>query len=121
VHRRPFLSLVTPDERIDWRLVVYGFGLWVVLIVAGEVVTQLVSPAPYRLAAVGAWLALLPAVLVLTSIQTTVEEFVFRAWMLQWAALLGRSWIWLVQVVSLPFALPHIGSAVVRTSAVRGE
>lgn len=31
VHRRPFLTLVTPGRRADWRRVAQGFGFFLAL------------------------------------------------------------------------------------------
>ncbi|HUF81340.1 MAG TPA: type II CAAX endopeptidase family protein [Burkholderiales bacterium] len=109
LHRRPLLSLVSPDRRIDWRRMARGAGAWLVIAAAVTVLEHLLYPGRYYLSwAPGPFFAFLAAVLVLTPIQCAVEELVFRGYALQAFGLLTRQPLAIAAASSLVFTLPHL-------------
>jgi membrane protease YdiL (CAAX protease family) len=56
------------------------------------------------------WLIFLPVALILTPIQTSAEEFLFRSYFMQGLSLWIRQPVILAIAVSLPFALVHFGN-----------
>jgi uncharacterized protein len=120
IHRRPLRTLVTsPGRRVDRRAVALGFAFFATLGAAGAVVEALLHPGRYQLVFEPlAWLALLPVVLVVTTVQTSAEELLFRGWLLQAVGLLTRRTWLLVAVNGLLFALPHALNAEVAVDPV---
>jgi membrane protease YdiL (CAAX protease family) len=118
-HRRPLLSLVSIDGRLDLRRIALGAGFWVLAYIAvtagdaafhllahpaadaGPVMDELSAPPSRALVLAGLLsIALFP-------LQAGCEELVFRGWLTQ---TLGQAlrWRWLlVLVVALAFALAH--------------
>ena len=109
IHRRPLMSLVSPDLRVDWRRVARGAGAWVVIAGSLTLLEHLLFPGRYYLSFDPApFLAFLAAVLVLTPIQCATEELVFRGYALQGFGLLTRRPAAIAAASSLVFTLPHL-------------
>lgn len=108
IHRRPFRTLITPLRRLQPKLIALGFGAMLV----GVTVT---TAAEYLLARpevsfqfdASRYLMFLPVVLVLTSIQTTAEELLFRGYLLQGTALWTRNIVVLALLNGVLFGVPH--------------
>jgi uncharacterized protein len=111
LHRRPLLTLVTASPRVNWRRVVIGFGFWIVLCAIAALVEHLLYPGRYQF---GSNLRgmLLPAlvVLVLTPLQSTAEELLFRGYLLQGLALLTRNPLVLALSTGFLFMLLHLSN-----------
>jgi membrane protease YdiL (CAAX protease family) len=109
VHRRPFLSLVTPARTIAWGRLFQGFGVWLALAGLTSGLEALLYPGRY------AWTfdpaRFVPFVflaLVLVPIQTSAEELFFRGYLLQGIGLQVRN-IWMLSAISGSlFMLPHL-------------
>jgi uncharacterized protein len=109
VHRRPLASLLGPEARISWRRAGRSALVWVVLSAAGVVIEHLLFPGRYYLSFDAA--RLLPfvvLVLVLTPIQTTAEELVFRGYAMQGLGLLTRRPLLIAVASSVIFTAPHL-------------
>jgi membrane protease YdiL (CAAX protease family) len=111
LHRRRFGTLVAPDGRLRIAEVLRGGLYWtggiaialaVEWVIARPEYTYTLEPRPFLL--------LLPAVLVLTTIQATTEELFFRGYLLQGTALLTRRTAVLVAVNGVLFGVPHLGN-----------
>jgi membrane protease YdiL (CAAX protease family) len=117
-HRRPLLSLVSVDGRLDLRRIALGAGLWLVAYIAvtaagaafyalahragAEPVMDELSAPPSR-----AFLLAGLVSIALFPLQAGCEELVFRGWLTQiLGQVLRRRWL-LVLVVALAFALAH--------------
>ncbi|MEZ4827923.1 MAG: type II CAAX endopeptidase family protein [Bacteroidia bacterium] len=101
IHQRPFLSLISPEDRIDWKRFGVAMGFWFLLLVGFEAVTWITEPEnynwtfePYK------FFPSLIVVLLLIPLQTSLEELLFRGYLLQgfglwfkrpWAAVLASS------------------------------
>lgn len=111
IHQRPLITLITPRQRIDWRRVLVSFGVYLALATAARLATGLLQPDQVRLVFQPArWLALLPVVVILTAIQTTAEELLFRGYVLQTLGSLTRR-IWLlVGASALLFGVLHLAN-----------
>jgi uncharacterized protein len=111
VHRRPLLSLFTPTQAINWKNLATSFGLFFALIALATVVEYALNPATFEInQKLGRVLLLAPIVLVLTPIQTTTEELLFRGYLLQMIGLLTRNRVVLVIISGLLFMLPHLAN-----------
>jgi membrane protease YdiL (CAAX protease family) len=111
LHRRPLLTLVTASPHVNWRRVAIGFGFWILLCAIAALTEHLLNPGRYQL---GSNLRgmLLPAlaVLVLTPLQSTAEELLFRGYLLQGLALLTRNPVVLALSTGFLFMLPHLSN-----------
>ena len=108
LHGRSFRSLVSGSRPVRWGRMGWGALLWLVLLALLTGVDVLTNPGQYSVTfAPAAWLLALPFVLLLTPIQTTAEELVFRGYLLQATGLLTRRLLWLVLPSSLLFSLMH--------------
>lgn len=111
IHRRPFGTLLAPDARFRWAQAVRGALYWTAAIVIASVVEWVVTRPEYTYTLEPSrFLPLLPVVLVLTTIQASSEEFLFRGYLLQGTGLLTRRTWALAAVNGLLFAIPHLNN-----------
>jgi len=109
IHRRPLLSLVTPEARLDGRRVWHGALVWTVIAAVIVVIEHLLFPDRYYLSFdVERFFVFLALVLVLTPIQAGTEELVFRAYAMQGMGLLTRRPALIAIASSLVFTAPHL-------------
>lgn len=111
IHNRPFLSLISPFDRIDWKRFFVAMGFWFLLMVGFEVVVYLTEPENYTwtFEAVNFFPSLL-VVLLLIPLQTSLEELVFRGYLLQGFGLwFKRPWA-AILLSSVLFGLMHIAN-----------
>ncbi len=109
MHARGMRTLVTPAAKINLRRIAQGFGVWFVLIALFQILEFIIYPErahftfePTR------WLIFVPFILVLTPLQTTAEELLFRGYWLQGTGRLVRNVIALAAINGILFALPHM-------------
>jgi len=111
VHRRRFGTLVAPDGRLRGGQVLRGGLYWSTGLVIATVVEWIIArPEITYTLEPRRFLLLLPLVLVLTPVQASTEELLFRGYLLQGIGLLTRNTVVLVAVSGLVFALPHLGN-----------
>lgn len=111
IHGRPLLTLITPAKQINWRMVGIGFGLYFVLLVVFAFVDYLRDSSLYQINLDPKRLLLqVPIVLILTPIQTTTEELLFRGYILQGVGLLTRRFSIPAIVSALVFTVPHLAN-----------
>ena len=109
--RRPFLSLIGPDLRFDWRRLGLGAGVWLAAILA----VGLAAPfLPLPLPTPGGspsfdWSLLLPALvaLIVLPIQAGTEELLCRGWLTQLLGQAIRNRIIVALLVAVFFSLLH--------------
>jgi membrane protease YdiL (CAAX protease family) len=109
IHRRPLMSLITPEARVDWRRVGQSAFAWCAIAAAISLVEHVLYPDRYYLSFDPAqFFVFLALVLVLTPIQTTTEELVFRGYAMQGLGLLTRRPAVVAVASSLVFTVPHL-------------
>lgn len=109
VHRRRFLSLITPQARIDRQKVAWSFALWFALSCATTFVDYLLYPDAYELTFHPLrFLIFLPIALILTPIQTSGEELFFRGYLMQGLGLHTRNTWVLATIIGILFMAPHL-------------
>ncbi|MEZ4773075.1 MAG: type II CAAX endopeptidase family protein [Bacteroidia bacterium] len=111
IHNRPFLSLISPLDQIDWKRLFVAMGFWFLLMVGFEVVAYLTEPENYTWTFNAAtFFPSLLVVLLLIPLQTSLEELVFRGYLLQGFGLwFKRPWA-TVLLSSVLFGLMHIAN-----------
>ncbi len=107
-HGQPFRDLVTARPSVDWKRIFLSFGLWACISGGCIVVAYFVTPedfawnfrpVPFVIMALIS-IALLP-------IQTSVEELIFRGYLMQGFAVLARNRWFPLALTSLIFGLLH--------------
>lgn len=111
IHYRPFKSLITTREKIQWSRFWIGFLVYGMLISLGTLVDYFISPETYSISFNPAqfWVAL-PIILIMTPIQTATEELVFRGYVIQSFGLKIKSGIILSVISGVLFTLPHLAN-----------
>ncbi|MEK7785653.1 MAG: type II CAAX endopeptidase family protein [Chloroflexota bacterium] len=111
IHRRRFVSLITPAHAVNWRRVGQGCAVWIVLVAAMSVVESVLYPGRYQLTFDAArFIPFALASLVFIPIQTTAEELFFRGYILQSAGLLVKNSLLLSFVSGFLFMAPHLAN-----------
>lgn len=121
IHYRPFLSLITSKPRLEWKKFWIGFAVFGLLLIMGTVVDYFISPETYSVSfdASKFWIAL-PLILIMTPLQTTAEELVFRGYVIQAFGLKIKSGLILSLISGFIFTLPHLANPEVYASNEQG-
>lgn len=116
VHPQSIRSLTTSRSRIDWKRVVFSFGIWSLITVGLTVLDYWTSPGDYTLNFQwdAFWKLALIAIL-LIPLQTSFEEYLFRGHMMQGLGIIFRNrWVPLM-ATSIIFGMMHLGNPEVET------
>jgi membrane protease YdiL (CAAX protease family) len=109
VHKRPLMSLIAPDLRIDWRRIRRAAAVWFVIGAAMALAEHLLYPDRYYVSYdAGRFYPFLAAVLLLTPLQAASEELVFRGYLMQGLGLITRRPLAVAIASSALFTLPHL-------------
>ena len=108
VHKRNPISLITGEIRVSFKKIWLAAGMWTIIVVITTIVDSLVHPGSYEFTFKWAeWVPFSLAAIILTPIQTSAEELLFRGYFLQGMGLITkRKWI-LTIISGLIFAVPH--------------
>jgi uncharacterized protein len=111
LHQRKFHSLINYQASIDIRRLLLGFGVWGVQISAFEVCSLIVNPNNYTYTFdPKQWFLLLPFILILTPIQTSIEELLYRGYLMQGLSLIFKNRLGLILITSILFAITHLSN-----------
>lgn len=112
IHQRSFLTLINPAGSIQWRRLTLGFGVWFFILSIQLLVELLWLPQHFEWSFHPLqWLAFLPIALILTPLQTSTEELLFRGYFLQAAGQLIKQPVILAIATSLPFITAHFSNS----------
>lgn len=109
LHELPFLSLITGRNRIDFKRIIFSFLLWGTVSALMVIFNYMLSPDDYI------WnfkplpfLILFLVSIVMIPIQTSVEELLFRGYLMQgFGVLFKNRWVPLL-ITSILFGLLHL-------------
>jgi uncharacterized protein len=111
LHHRKFYSLINYQSSIDIRRLFLGFGTWGVQLSVFELCNLIIHPSAYTYTFdPKQWFLLLPFVLILTPIQTSLEELLYRGYLMQGLNLIFKQRLGLILITSILFAIPHFGN-----------
>lgn len=108
VHRRPFLSLITPYSTIRWHRFWQGFKWQIAFITLSVIIEELIFPGTYAYTldpALFYKFAIL--VVIFIPFQAASEEFLFRGYLLQALGHISRNPIVLILINGLGFMALH--------------
>lgn len=109
IHRRPLFSLISAERTVDWKRIAYSAAAWSILGLIMTVSEHLIYPDRYYLSFhPGRFFVFALVALVLTPVQTTAEELVFRGYVMQGLGLVVRRPAAVAVMSSAIFALPHL-------------
>lgn len=111
VHQQSITALTTSRKKVDWKRVLFSFGLWSLLTISLLGVDYVMSPEDYE------WnfefmpfLTLAAIAIILVPIQTSFEEYFFRGYLMQGLGITFRNkWVPLF-LTSTVFGLMHLGN-----------
>lgn len=109
VHKQPIKELTTSRKKVDWKRIFFAFTLWGVISAVFILIDVQFSPENYK------WnfnlepfLILAVIAIVMIPIQTSMEEYFMRGYMMQGLGVIAKNkWVPLV-VTSTLFGLMHI-------------
>ena len=84
LHERKFKTLITWTDKIDWKRILFGFVLWMILGMMVHYINYIKNPSvfSYQFDLIK-FIPLLFLSLLILPIQTSLEELVFRSYLLQ--------------------------------------
>ncbi|MEC3846854.1 MULTISPECIES: CPBP family intramembrane glutamic endopeptidase [Bacillus] len=120
IMKRRFLSIITPNQSLNWKRIFFGFGTYVVLMFVAGLIDFLIHPDRFTLQEFHAsrFLLLLAAAVLLVPIQTSAEEFLFRGFLLQFAGKLTANAVVLTIIIGGLFGALHFGNPEMENGAL---
>jgi membrane protease YdiL (CAAX protease family) len=111
LHHQTFNSIVTGRKKMDWKRVLFSFSIWTVFTIVSTLVAYYLNPSDFEINFQPIpFLILFIIATLLIPIQTSVEELVFRGYLMQGFANLSRNkWIPLVMTSTI-FGLLHLSN-----------
>jgi membrane protease YdiL (CAAX protease family) len=111
LHQQTFKSIITGRKQIDWKRVLFSFSIWSLFTIVSTLVTYYLNPSDFEINfQLVPFLILLVIATLLIPIQTTVEELVFRGYLMQgFANLAQNKWLPLL-ATSVIFGLLHLSN-----------
>lgn len=108
VHHQSITSLTTSRKKIDWKRILYSFGIWGGATIVLTGIDIYFSPENYELNFnLVKFIPLAIIAILLIPLQTSFEEYLFRGHMMQGIGLMAKNrWVPLV-VTSTLFGLMH--------------
>jgi hypothetical protein len=110
IHQRSFITIITPKNKVNWPRIIQGIGVWVFLVALFSIIDYyFLNNGNYELTFdLEKFLIFLPMALVLSSIQSSVEELFFRGYLMQGIGLKTRNPTLSILLTSLLFMLFHL-------------
>lgn len=106
LHERPFKTLITPFETVNWKRIAQSAGLWFAITAVVELLFYGIYPGMYRFTLkIEEFLPALVVGVLLIPVQSTAEELLCRGYLLQG---IGSRNIWAgIIVTAVLFGLAH--------------
>ena len=111
IHKRPFGTIFNCRGKIRWSNFWIGFAVFGLLLAAGTAADYFLNPGTYTFSfdASKFWYTL-PLILLMTPIQTTAEEVVFRGYVIQSFGVKIKNGLLLSVISGVLFTLPHLAN-----------
>ena len=109
LHNQTVLSVTTTRKTIDWSRVFFTFGLWMIVTMVSVYVDYQMSPQDYVWNFKPLPFAILFVIAIaLIPIQTSVEEYLFRGYLMQGFGLLAKNRLFPLLMTSVIFGALHL-------------
>ncbi|WP_155008758.1 CPBP family intramembrane glutamic endopeptidase [Priestia megaterium] len=112
IHKRRMKSLITANKQINWKRILWSFGLFSALLIITQLIDVAFNHKDYGWNHVS-FREYVPLVLItflLVPIQTTTEELFFRGLLLQWVSKKVKNSVVLSLIVGLMFSIGHFAN-----------
>jgi membrane protease YdiL (CAAX protease family) len=111
LHKQPLVEATTSRKRIDWGRFWFGFGLIAIFTIIVTGIDYYSNPQDYVVQfQVIPFLILAVIAIILIPLQTSMEEYLFRGYLMQGIGVLARNrWLPLI-LTSVTFGLLHIAN-----------
>lgn len=111
LHHQTFISIVTARKKIDWKRVLFSFLIWSGFTIVSTLVAYYLNPSDFEINFQPVpFLILLIIAALLVPIQTSVEELIFRGYLMQGFANLSKNkWVPLLMTSTI-FGLLHLSN-----------
>jgi uncharacterized protein len=108
LHKKEFLDIVTTRRPLDRSRVMYGFGVWMLLLLIAEMLQYAMMPENYTLVFdANRWLPLVLICIFVLPIQTSLEELLLRGYVMQGVyEYVRKPWV-AITLSTILFALMH--------------
>jgi uncharacterized protein len=111
LHGRGFLSLVNGESSLQFQRLFWGFSIWGLQNLFFTGLDILAHPKDYQFTFEPShWFLLLGLGVLLVPIQTSIEEFLYRGYLMQGLSLISKHPLVLIVFTSVAFAIPHLGN-----------
>ena len=111
LHHQSFKTIVTARSKVDWKRILFSFALFGIFVCVSTYIDYQSNPEHYE------WnfklfpfLGLLVIAIILIPIQTSVEEFVFRGYLMQGFAKFGKNRFFGLFMTSVIFGGMHLAN-----------
>jgi len=110
-HKQTILEVTTSRKKVDWKRIFFSFSIWAVFSVSAMAIDYFSNPADYVINFKPLPFAILFAIaIVMIPIQTSLEEYLFRGYLMQGFAVLAKNkWLPLL-TTSVIFGLMHLAN-----------
>lgn len=111
LHKRPFKTLITSAQNINWGKIFFAFGVWMLMTMSLEALGYFLDPDNYifQFDASKFFILLLISIFILP-LQTSCEELVFRGYLMQGVGLIA-GWRWVpLLLTSVLFGSMHMAN-----------
>lgn len=111
IHKRTFISSINPKNKIDWKKVFVGAGIWFGLTMIFEGYNYYTTPELYEWTFdLSRFLPMLIIALIFIPLQTSFEEIVFRGYLMQGLGIAFRYPIIPLLLTSAVFGAMHLAN-----------
>lgn len=119
LHRRRLMTLVGPERSIAWLRIAQGAVAWSAIALVAVAIEHVLYPDRYYLSFnPDRFFVFAALALIVTPVQTTTEELVFRGYLMQGLSLLVRRPATTAVLSALIFTLPHLMNPEVQHGAL---
>ena len=109
LHNQTVMSVTTSRKAIDWNRVFFTFGLWSIVTIVSVYVDYQMSPQDYVWNFKPIPFAILFVIAtLLIPIQTSVEEYLFRGYLMQGFGVLAKNKLFPLLMTSIIFGAMHL-------------
>jgi len=109
LHAQKMKDIITSRTRVDWKRFFFAFGIWSLFTIVTTLISYFASPKDFVLQFEPVnFLILCLVVIPLIPIQTSVEELVFRGYLMQGFGVLAKNRWFPLAMTSIIFGCLHI-------------
>ncbi len=84
VHKRPFITVISPDYKFDWKRLFWSFSVWILLLMVTELIFFYFNKGNYHFRGINSsFIVLVLISIFILPIQTAFEEIFVRGYILQ--------------------------------------